>query len=300
MRATVRAPGSCGELVQGTLDGINFLVTCPINCYSEVTVAINNGISPDPARSKTRLAMERTLDRLGRRAVTGAATVRSDIPPGKGMASSSADISAACLATALACGQVLPPETIADLALSIEPTDAVFYPGIMLFDHVRGRIREPLGTPPPATILVLDGGGEVDTVQFNRRRDLAEKNARKEPAIREALALVKAGLAAKDLRQIGEAATISALANQDILPKPDLPRLAKWVIRCGASGINAAHSGTVVGVLCDPGDPELVAYFTREIPRQFPAYRIFRPVQLVGGGLTVAGGEKQVGRTDET
>ena len=36
--ARVLLPGGCGELVQGALDGVPFLVTCPIDCWSEVTV----------------------------------------------------------------------------------------------------------------------------------------------------------------------------------------------------------------------------------------------------------------------
>ena len=34
--ATVRAPGVCGELAQGMIEGIHFLVTCPVDFYSRV------------------------------------------------------------------------------------------------------------------------------------------------------------------------------------------------------------------------------------------------------------------------
>ena len=30
----VRAPGTCGEFLQGSINGQSFLVTCPINRYS--------------------------------------------------------------------------------------------------------------------------------------------------------------------------------------------------------------------------------------------------------------------------
>jgi uncharacterized protein involved in propanediol utilization len=36
--ATVRAPGACGELAQGVIEGIHFLVTCPVDFYSRVKV----------------------------------------------------------------------------------------------------------------------------------------------------------------------------------------------------------------------------------------------------------------------
>ena len=41
MKSTFRAPGACGELVQGTINNINFLITCPINIFSYVTVELN-------------------------------------------------------------------------------------------------------------------------------------------------------------------------------------------------------------------------------------------------------------------
>ena len=39
----VRAPGTCGEFLQGSIDGQSFLVTCPINRYS---YALSNVIQP--------------------------------------------------------------------------------------------------------------------------------------------------------------------------------------------------------------------------------------------------------------
>ena len=86
------------------------------------------------------------------------------------MASSSADISAACLTAAIFCAREMSNYEIANIALSIEPTDGIFYPEIVMFDHIRGRIRYKLGMPPPIAIAVFDYGGEVDTVFFNRRQ----------------------------------------------------------------------------------------------------------------------------------
>src|SRR5712692_8205418 len=38
MKAKIRVPGTCGEFVQGMLDGRHFLVSCPIDLYSTVSV----------------------------------------------------------------------------------------------------------------------------------------------------------------------------------------------------------------------------------------------------------------------
>ena len=87
----------------------------------------------------------------------------SSLPIGKGMGSSTADLSAACYAVAVALNRRLTPEAVAEIALSIEPSDGTFSPGITLIDHVDGRIFERIGEPFPLGLLVLDFGGAVDT-----------------------------------------------------------------------------------------------------------------------------------------
>ncbi len=289
IQATVRAPGSCGELVQGTISGDNFLITCPVDIYSEVTVT-PDGQDPATAGEKTIAAVRRTWARLGVAAGPFAVAVSSALPQGKGMASSSADISAACQAAALAAGRCLTADEIAEIALAIEPTDGIFYPGIVMFDHVRGRTYRHLGGPPPMSILIFDTGGSVDTLEFNRRPDLAALNAAKETDVRQAVDLLSRGLAAGDCALIGRAATISALANQAILPKPALPAVAAIAARHGAVGVNTAHSGTVLGILF-PGLPApAVADACRAaVARACPELRFLQQARLIPGGLTIPG-----------
>ena len=38
MGLSVKIPGSCGELVQGMIDDIPFLVTCPISMYTKASI----------------------------------------------------------------------------------------------------------------------------------------------------------------------------------------------------------------------------------------------------------------------
>jgi L-threonine kinase len=268
------------------MDGDNFLITCPVDIYSEVTVTPGSP-GPTAAGDKTVAAVRRTWERLGVAAVPFAVAVRSALPQGKGMASSSADISAACQAAALTAGRRLTADDIADIALAIEPTDGIFYPGIVMFDHIRGRTRRHLGDPPPMSILIFDAGGRVDTLEFNRRSDLAALNAAKEREIRQAVDLLSRGLAAGDCALIGRAATISALANQAILAKPSLPAVAAIAARHGAVGVNTAHSGTVIGVLF-PGRPApAVADACRTaVVRACPELRFLQQARLIAGGLT--------------
>ena len=105
--ATVRAPGVCGELVQGMLDGVYYLVTCPIDYFSRVTVELFEDTprvdAPEDC-AKTAAAVAQTLEQLGRSGLAARVTVGNPIPRSKGMGSSSADLSAAIAATGLALG----------------------------------------------------------------------------------------------------------------------------------------------------------------------------------------------------
>ena len=288
MKATVRCPGSCGELVQGTATGMNFLVTCPINLYSKVSVDLSsekNGAGN--AGHKALQAVQKTLEHLGLSFEKVTVWVDSELPAGKGMASSSADISAACLATAIAAGRSIDMATICEIALDIEPTDGIFLPGITMIDHVTGRVRRLMGEPPAISIAVLDVGGEVDTIDFNHRSDLAELNYLKEPEVMTALQMVERGIQNGDCSLIGTAATLSALANQTILFKPSLERIMEISRSFGAIGVNAAHSGTVIGVMFDPCAGSDIDGCVEAICRECEDVSYFRTVRMVSGGLSV-------------
>lgn len=288
MKAIVRCPGSCGELVQGTAAGMNFLVTCPVTVYSQVSVELSSERKTDwQAGDKTLQAVRRTLEYLGLPWQNVEVRIESDLPLGKGMASSSADISAACLATALAVGRRIDPQAICDIALAIEPTDGIFLPGITLIDHVSGKVRRSLGEPPVISLAIFDVGGEVDTIDFNQRSDLALLNLAKEAQVLDALQMVEEGLRTGDCGLIGEGATLSALANQTILFKPALEGIIELSRSFGAIGVNAAHSGTVIGVMFADAAAKGIGACVEEIRRQYPDVRYFTQARLTSGGLTV-------------
>ncbi len=251
--AMARAPASCGELAQGRLDGNYFLVSCPIDMYSTATVEISPGsgrVTAPPDAPKSRRAVELTLERADRRDVDARLSLSSPIPRGKGMASSTADISAsvAAVASAVCPDAEISPDEIANIALRIEPSDSVMLPGIALLDHKSGSIMRALGAPPPMRVVALDFGGNVDTLAFNGvNRDRALN--RLETQFGEALSLIESGIRANNPAAIGEGATLSAIANQQLLYKPQLDAVLRLAEEVGAVGVNAAHSGTVLGML---------------------------------------------------
>jgi len=269
-----RAPVTCGELVQGEISGRDFLVTCPLERFSQARVycewageaappcgapgderagdhcpiEILSG-QPPAEVAKAVLAVRKTVAWFGIEPRRVWLDLSCPAPAGKGMGSSTADIVAAARATAACLGEKLSPRQLARLALSIEPSDGVMFAGITLFDHRRGKIARILGKAPPARVLVFDYGGKVDTLGFNQRPSLPGLNRAKEKEVRLALQKVRRGLQCGNLDLIGEGATRSALAHQAILPKAGLAEIAGAAVKMGAKGVICAHSGTVIGVL---------------------------------------------------
>ena len=202
------------------------------------------------------------------------------------MASSSADLTAAIAATGLALGQELSTEQIAQIALSIEPTDGVMIPGVALFDHRAGTIHESLGPPPPIEIVAIDLGGTVDTVQFNMVDRFQRWRAVNEQTT-EALRLLRQGISEQDPVLVGQGASISADASQLVLSKPRLDEVKECAVAVGAVGINVGHSGTIMGVLLDARNKRGASTFHK-------AKEAFPDAQEVYHFLLMGGGVKQV------
>ena len=295
--ATATAPGTCGELVQGMTGGAHFLVTCPINQFSRATATLRVGGSEwsDVAvhgidhLPKTGQAVSQALSelapRLGVASLSAEVAVANPIPAGKGMGSSSADITAAVGAVGMAAGQPFSPEAIARIALSVEPTDGVMLPGISLFDHRCGSIAESLGPPPPMEVIVIDTGGTVDTLEFNRI-DRTARWHKVASRTDEALELAREGMRRGDAGLVGRGATISALAGH-------LPATAEWVERAAAFageesavGVNVAHSGTVVGILLDARERRSKPVYRRAVEAFGDAESVGH-FRVIGGGVRV-------------
>ncbi len=287
--ATVRAPAVCGELVQGMLDDVYFLVSCPIDFFARVQVELyqgNPGVSAPPRCPKAASAVVAALAYLGREELGARLTINNPIPRGKGMGSSTADVAAAIAATGLALNRQLEPSVVGQLALSVEPSDGIMFPGVALFDHRQGRRMEELGPPPPMEIIALDFGGTVDTLEFNQvdRRELWQSL---QPQTDEALELVRSGLHQGSPVLVGRGATISAEAGQRVLFKPQLPRVKEFADSAGAVGVNVGHSGTIIGILLDARERRGRSVF-RQARENFADAEMVHHFRLLGGGLRPA------------
>lgn len=251
--ATVAIPGTCGELVQGLVGDVPCLVSCPIDRYARATV----NLSPEadewrtpPGKTKALAALRRAATRL-ELAGGGVLHFSSGLPDSKGYGSSTADAASAVYALGVAAGRPFDAPDVARLAIQVEPSDSTMFPGLALLAHRTGEHHETLGQPPALDILLLDTGGTVDTLAFNR--DLPWEVMRQQaPRVRDALAMLRDGIRQRDPKWVAQAATLSAKAHQAILPKSNLEAVLEAGRKAGALGVSVAHSGTLIGVLFRP------------------------------------------------
>jgi len=280
----VALPGTCGELVQGSLDGEPCLISCPLGWYSTATVCLRScGGWTVPAQApKTRAALHTGLAYLDRTASAGCVHLHTELPRGRGYGSSTADIGATLYALGHAVGCRLTPQEVASLAVQVEPSDSTLFPGLALWDHRSGHVYEDLGAPPPLTVVVLDPGGEVDTLAFNQL-DHRQALRRLAPQHRDAFSVLREGLRYGNLEAIGTAATLSATAHQAILSNSLLEPTLTLAHDVRALGVCRAHSGTLLGLLLDPRRAD-VACITALAAQRFASGVTVFSLPLVGGG----------------
>lgn len=250
--------GTFGELLQGVdTDGTDFLVTLPIACWTTARFTMEPdvpGIRVDPPHKHKSVRLARAVLSAAGYSSGGGIVLRSDIPEGKGLASSSADLVATARAVANALGVPMPPETIEWHLRQIEPSDGVMHDGVTVFDHRRVALRARAGGLPPMTIVTLDEGGTVDTVRFNEKPKPFGPAERREYT--RLLADLMVAVAAGDVRALGRITTRSAELNQRLHTKRTLPRLRAVADELDVPGVVVAHSGTVLGLLIADDDPD--------------------------------------------
>jgi L-threonine kinase len=244
-------------LLQGALpdDGAEFLVTLPIALSSKakfVPAAIGTSVHVHPGyKAKSQQAADRALRALGAPS-GGTLSIRTEIPEGKGLASSSADLVASVRAVGDAYGVALNESNIEDLLRGIEPSDGVMYSDIVSFDHLRVRLRQRLGTLPPLVVVGHDVGGVVDTVTFNQ--ESATYSAAQLSEYRRLHADLTLAIEQQDVRTVGRISTRSAELSSERTPRRDFARVRDVCEEVDGLGLVIAHSGTYLGVLLDPAE----------------------------------------------
>ena len=249
--AEARCPASCGELIQGWIDGGEKLVSCPVDWFS--TVEVSEGVQLANERPRMRQMLEQVVAHFGYPATVATSlgiTLESTIPVGKGLASSTADIAATAVATARHLDEMLDEATLAALCVQIEPTDSTIFRQPTLFDHLHAQVQISYLATPPLEVLVLESRTTFLTEDYHRHKKEAALT-RNADALVNAWQKLQRSCRQQDARLLGEATTQSAIASQQMLVKPMFSELLALVEEFDLYGLNVAHSGSVVGLMLD-------------------------------------------------
>lgn len=290
MNVRVKCPASCGELMQGWIEGSEKLISYPIDWYSEVIIEEQLSMQQSPQLSKNSkvwAAFQKTCAYFGLEAAQiprVSITVSSSIPVAKGMASSTADIAATVLATATLLGYELNSQQLAQICLSMEATDSTIFPSLTLFDHLLGKTIVESQWIPTFHVLVLEPMDTLITEVFRKDNHQQLLLANYEQ-LSTAYKIYQQAVGEQSVSKLGEAATMSAIANQRILPKKRFQDLCEIVNKSQILGINVAHSGTVIGLMYDDKRTDVEALIRllddHKIKDDYPKYHIKQSV--IGG-----------------
>ena len=241
LKSSLRAsiPLTCGELIQGTLNGTPVLVSAPITTYTMIELQACDGLRL-PADARKMRQVLTMVDAAGVRV-----SVQRGARSGAGYATSTADIVGGLAAWGVWRGQPFSAEELARHAVAIEPSDGIMWPGLTLFAQRDASIVESLGAAPPLFLLVLDPGGMVDTVKWTRRLPKMSLD----DSTQRAVSILRDGLLTHDWAAIGNAASMSASAYQAILPSSLVEEALQFAPTIGALGVVRAHSGPIAGFL---------------------------------------------------
>lgn len=246
------ANGTFGELLQGALrnNDDHFLVTLPIQKFSTARFspdASATRITVTPAhKTKSLKLAQKLLNHYGF-SIGGHLTIESELPEGKGLASSSADLVATMRALEATLEQAIPIELLLTVLRTIEPTDGVMYHEFVTFFHRKVELGRRLGFPSRLKIVAIDEGGQIDTIEYNKRNYHFSDEECAEYA--DLLQSLESAIRFNDLARLGRITTRSAILNQKRNPNRYLDRLIGTAEETRALGVVVAHSGSCLGLL---------------------------------------------------
>lgn len=280
-------PASCGEFVQGILEKEEYLSSYAIDMYSKVEVEERlNNINIGP--SKSRCAIEKVFERFAlpiKESRNISLNIKSEIPIGKGMASSTADIGATIVATLSLIKKSLTSEEISYIASTIEPTDSTYIEKNVVFNPLNGEVIKYLGNIKNSKVVILEPDKTLDTMKIRNTPNYKNIKIQNKDIISEAFYMLEEGIKNNNLSLVGKAATLSSLANENIDKKDGLKEIIEISQNYGSYGVNIAHSGTVVGILLDQSmnDKRLIELFKENNIDSF--YKKIYTSNIIDGGI---------------
>lgn len=283
-------PASCGEFVQGVMDRDEYLCSYAVDLYSTAELEEKlNDINFGP--SKSRKAIEAVFKKFNipvEDSKNISLKIKSDIPVGKGMASSTADIGATIVATLGLIKKELSSEEIAKLASTIEPTDSIYIEKNSIFNPLNGEVIKYLGNIKDSKVVILEPNKTLNTMRIRKTPNYKKIKMQNKEIIKISFNLLEDGIKNNDLKKIGKACTFSSLANENIHKKEGLEKIIEISKNYGAYGVNVAHSGTVVGILMDKSmnDTRLIELLKNE--GLDSVYKRMYTSNIIDGGIKEA------------
>ncbi|MVT55919.1 GHMP kinase [Bradyrhizobium yuanmingense] len=267
------ATGHHGELLQGVFEDMNGflhrgLVSLPCRqLKSKARFRANNAekICATPHHcQKAARAAELALQKFARTRTGGHLAIESNIPVGRGMGSSTADVLASILAVLDYLDVQPSPASIMQVAVNAETAcdSTLFSQQAVLFAHREGIVIEAFrNSLPPIDYISIDTTPDqtVDTLAF----EPAQYSSAEIETFRPLRGLLRRAISTSDVGLLGRVSTASARINEKFLRKPRLQDIEAIGVRYGAVGIQVAHSGTVAGLMFDPTNRKTAANMER-------------------------------------
>jgi len=259
MEYSVKIYSRIGELMQGFLpDASTFLVSgLPSRIFFSEAVLDPRGVPNVVPKGKTcqgalppkaRKALALFLQEFAP-VITPGLSIRlnSNIPAGKGLSSSSADILSVLYVVNDYLRTHARPEDMYRIAAAIEPTDPCLSEDIVLFRQRLGVVDRYLSLPPMSVLYFdADPSREIETMHV-RRQFSNGVGTFFGWLLKRFLGATEAG----DYVRLFDCVSYSAEYNQREIA---IPRFGEWLglAKETESGLMVAHSGTIAGLLTRP------------------------------------------------
>jgi uncharacterized protein involved in propanediol utilization len=242
---------SFGEIVQGRLsNGEDFLVTIPVDMWSTCELVCEPFDGPSFVKAKllkSKLVAEQMLKVLDM-GIGNQLTIdfTRNIPIGKGLSSSTADMLAVVRAFQEVFGIIVTESFISRLFAAIEPHDGLHYYMSVIYNHRQGNLISKLNYIPDYHIIAVDNGGELSTKEYNKKLQFTTDDLSEYDALYNKLLIA---FAMRDDNEIAKCAHRSTVRHIKRTGNEFLAKMVEMSLEIDTLGVLATHSGTCGGFL---------------------------------------------------
>lgn len=246
-----KAHSSFGEILQGRLKGdVDFLVTLPIDMWSICNLTSIRRPGPlviNCEYFKSAKVAHMLLEKLN---ITEGYEITisfsRNIPIGKGLSSSTADMLSTIRALQEIFGFLLREKTISEIFTQIEPHDGLMFKSCVMYNHRKGELIKELLYIPDYWIIALDFGGQINTVEYNSKLRFTDEVIEQYEALVEEMENAFEEMNDAKIAACASKSTEIHLKNQGNLDKL---RIYEQCKQYGPLGVVNTHSGTCLGLI---------------------------------------------------